>query len=728
MRNINKVLLLIVLFSTIICKSALFAADAAQYGTPFSGVPDPRDVSIYQVSVGQYSSSRNLQGVINGLDNIKALGVNVIYLMPTYPVGVSGSPYSITDFGGVDPKIGTLTDLRNLVDGAHARGMAVIMDWVSYETAADHPWVTSHPEYYKKDANGNMVHPFPDCTALDTSNPTVANMMIQYMRDWVFKANIDGFRCDWADYSEPSYWTNIINNLRSITSHKLLMFAEGSNEGTSSGCSTCGNNQPGYHYAQGFDLIFGESFYWNFMKKCYLNGESAKNVDGITTGEYVGASSTQLVARYMSNHDEYGSDGSPFNWMGGKKQVLSSFVVAAYMRGVPFIYNGLEVGNTSALPYPWNTGLINWTQDLTVLTSIKQILAFRNSSDAIRRGTPTSYTTDNVVAFTKTSAAQTAFVAVNIRNSNQTFTLPAGIANTTMYDGFSNTSVALGTTITLAPYEYRAFVNSVVKVTSVSLSPTSASISGTGTQQLTATILPSNATNKSVTYTSSNSSVATVNSSTGLVTGVAPGTATITVTTNDGAKKATCAITVQPLTQFTVYFQKPAAWGTGIKVYYWSAQPAGSIADASWPGVNMTLTNGWYSYTFTGATSINLIFNDGTNQSADLSRSKNGWYVDGVWYDSQPSGIAVTGVSVTPTTASIVNGATTQLTATVAPSNATNKTVTWSSSNSAVATVSSTGLVTAVNAGTATITVTTTDGAKTASAILASIKTEQKNC
>ncbi len=53
MRNINKVLLLIVLYSTIICKSALFAADAAQYGTPFSGVPDPRDVSIYQVSVGQ---------------------------------------------------------------------------------------------------------------------------------------------------------------------------------------------------------------------------------------------------------------------------------------------------------------------------------------------------------------------------------------------------------------------------------------------------------------------------------------------------------------------------------------------------------------------------------------------------------------------------------------------------------------------------------------------------
>lgn len=77
--------------------------------------------------------------------------------------------------------------------------------------------------------------------------------------------------------------------------------------------------------------------------------------------------------------------------------------------------------------------------------------------------------------------------------------------------------------------------------------------------------------------------------------------------------------------------------------------------------------------------------------------------------------VAVTGVTLDKNTASIDIGDTTQLTATIAPSNATNQNVTWSTSNSSIATVSSTGLVTGVAAGTATITVTTADGNKTAS-------------
>lgn len=82
------------------------------------------------------------------------------------------------------------------------------------------------------------------------------------------------------------------------------------------------------------------------------------------------------------------------------------------------------------------------------------------------------------------------------------------------------------------------------------------------------------------------------------------------------------------------------------------------------------------------------------------------------------SSVFVTGVSVSPTSASINTGATTQLTATVLPSNATNKTVSWSSSNTSVATVSSSGLVTTVAAGNATITVTTQDGGKTATSAI----------
>ena len=84
------------------------------------------------------------------------------------------------------------------------------------------------------------------------------------------------------------------------------------------------------------------------------------------------------------------------------------------------------------------------------------------------------------------------------------------------------------------------------------------------------------------------------------------------------------------------------------------------------------------------------------------------------WMKGSGTTVSVTGVTVAPTTASVIAGSTAQLSATVAPTNASNQNVSWTSSNTAVATVSSTGLVTGVAAGTATISVTTQDGSKTA--------------
>jgi hypothetical protein len=82
--------------------------------------------------------------------------------------------------------------------------------------------------------------------------------------------------------------------------------------------------------------------------------------------------------------------------------------------------------------------------------------------------------------------------------------------------------------------------------------------------------------------------------------------------------------------------------------------------------------------------------------------------------ESSGPAVAVTGVSITPTSANIDQGSTLALTPTLAPSNATNKAVTWKSSNTAIATVNANGVVTGVAPGTATITVTTADGSKTA--------------
>ncbi len=100
-----------------------------------------------------------------------------------------------------------------------------------------------------------------------------------------------------------------------------------------------------------------------------------------------------------------------------------------------------------------------------------------------------------------------------------------------------------------------------------------------------------------------------------------------------------------PPVTWTVNFFRPSTWGTGINIYWYNALPDGSLPSPAWPGVPM-INNGdaWYSYTFTNIASAVVIFNDGTNQSADLPRSTTGWYLDGVWYDTKP----VTSMAVAP--------------------------------------------------------------------------------
>ena len=135
----------------------------------------------------------------------------------------------------------------------------------------------------------------------------------------------------------------------------------------------------------------------------------------------------------------------------------------------------------------------------------------------------------------------------------------------------------------------------VVNVTGVSLNKNSDSIQAGTTTQLIATVAPSNATNQNVTWSSSNTSIATVNSS-GLVTGVSAGSATITVTTVDGSKTATCAITVTPeaLTDYiltnTLYPGKQyiIANGNSGSVYMMSNESGGS---RQLVGVSTTVSN-----------------------------------------------------------------------------------------------------------------------------------------
>ncbi len=419
-----------------------------QYGTPFANVPDRQDATIYQVNIRAFSDAGNLQGVISRLDSIKALGINVIYLMPVYPVGTLkavNSPYCVKDYLSINSEFGTLTDLRALVDGAHSRNMSVMMDWVANHTSWDNAWITEHKDWYKQDANGNIVSPgsYADVAQLNFSNASMRLEMIKDMKYWVYTANVDGFRCDFADNPPLDFWTQAIDTLRNIKTHKLLLLAEGSRSA---------------NYTAGFDYNFGFGFYGN-LKSIYSSNTSVTSIDNLNTSEYTNASNGQMVVRYITNHDVNGSDGTPVSLFNGRNGSMAAFIVAAYMKSVPMIYDGQEVGMTTPITFPFTSVNIDWSLNPDVTAEYKKIIAFRNGSDALRRGSLTAYSSNDVCVFTKELDGKKVLVLVNMRTAAVNYTTPAALLNTTWKDAFDASAFTVTGTVTLQPFEYKILVS-----------------------------------------------------------------------------------------------------------------------------------------------------------------------------------------------------------------------------------------------------------------------------
>ena len=189
----------------------------------------------------------------------------------------------------------------------------------------------------------------------------------------------------------------------------------------------------------------------------YGSGQSALNIEGANSSEYVGATTGKFVVRYITNHDVNGSDGTPLDLFGGKKGSMGAFIIAAYMKGVPMIYNGQEVGTPFRLPFPFTSAKIDWTLNPDVTADYKKVIAFRNGSQAIKSGILTSYSTADVCVFTKVLGTEKIMIIVNCRNAVTTYTLPSPFANTTVQDVLNGGNISLTTELTLQPYNYFVF-------------------------------------------------------------------------------------------------------------------------------------------------------------------------------------------------------------------------------------------------------------------------------
>ncbi|MFT8314004.1 MAG: Ig-like domain-containing protein, partial [Clostridium sp.] len=338
---------------------------------------------------------------------------------------------------------------------------------------------------------------------------------------------------------------------------------------------------------------------------------------------------------------------------------------------------------------------VNVAVKLPALSSI----TLNKTSDTLAVGT-----TDNLNAVL--NPYNTAYQAIGWTTSNPKVALvnsngyitAVGVGKAVITATSDDGSKSASCTVTVTP---------AVKVTSVVLSKTTSNLNVGGYDWLRVIVTPNNATNQSVTWSSSNPNVATV-SYNGYVNAVGTGTATITATTADGSKTASCVVTVNPPIKVTSvqFWIPPTTLAVGnttsihASVYPYNAANTSLIWSTSNSKVATVDSYGYVTAVSAGTVNITATTVDG-NKTATCTITV-----------TPP--VKVTGIGLYTNSTSLTVGDTSYLNSIIYPTNATNKSVTYTTSNAKVATVDAQGNVTAISAGTATITVTTVDGNKTA--------------
>lgn len=413
------------------------------YGAPFLNVPATEDIVMYEVNERAFSTNGDFHGIINRLDSIKAVGANVIWLMPIHPIGAIksvNSPYSVQNYKEVNPEFGTLDDLRELVDSAHKKNMAVILDWVANHTAWDNPWIMN-TSWYTQDASGNIIIPpntnWQDVADLNYFNEEMRLAMIDAMKFWILTANIDGYRCDAADWVPSFFWKQAIDSLVSIPGRNLIFLAEGASND---------------HLNVGFQMNYAWDFYEG-IKNVWNNGYAANSIFNIHNNEYASMPAGKRKLRFTTNHDESAWDATPMTIFDGKSGALAASVITSYLGGVPLIYGSQEVGQVATVPF-FSKAPINWNQNPDMVKAYKEIYSFYNTSNALRKGTLTTFPDLSIICFKKKFDTEEVLVIVNTRPNYLTYPLPPGVAFTNWKNALNDTDVSLQQKLFLPGYQY----------------------------------------------------------------------------------------------------------------------------------------------------------------------------------------------------------------------------------------------------------------------------------
>ncbi|MGC3957734.1 MAG: alpha-amylase family glycosyl hydrolase [Verrucomicrobiota bacterium] len=292
-----------------------------------------RQSVVYEVFPRQFSASGDFNGITARLDELKDLGVNVLWLMPIHPTGehlkkgTLGSPYAVRDYYGINPGYGTTNDFQRLVKEAHARDLKVIIDLVANHTAWDSVMM-AQKEFYKQDAKGNVIPPvaeWTDVAGLNYENPKLRRYMIEMLKYWVREFDLDGFRCDVASMVPTDFWEEARAELQKAKPG-IIMLAEASKPEL---------------LVKAFDFDYAWPLHAT-LNKVFLEGAPASELRRSWEESLKQFPKDSLHLRISDNHDEARAVARF-----GIRGALAAQVFMLTLDGVPLFYNGMEVGDAT---------------------------------------------------------------------------------------------------------------------------------------------------------------------------------------------------------------------------------------------------------------------------------------------------------------------------------------------------------------------------------------------
>ncbi len=355
-----------------------------------------RQAVVYEVNFGVFSPTGDLRGVEARLPDLQRLGVTTVWLMPINPVGKVksiGSPYCVRDYFGINPKLGTSEDLHHLVRAAHARHMKVILDIVANHTAWDNSLITSHPEFYKHDALGNIISPnadWKDVAGLDYKSPGLRLYMAGVLKYWLRAFDVDGFRCDSAGLVPTAFWETASAEARKVKPD-MLMLAEGDDKDLQ-------------------DRAFDLDYDWRLLGGIYAvmtGGAPATHIQEILAEERTGYAGRALHMQISDDHDERRATVKY-----GRRGALAASALMLTLDGVPLLYNGMEVGDTGEKPIVWEGA-----RQAKTFRFYQQMLALRRAHPALQQGVTQWLTnTDpaHLLTYVRRGGGEEFLVAINL--------------------------------------------------------------------------------------------------------------------------------------------------------------------------------------------------------------------------------------------------------------------------------------------------------------------------